>query len=374
MAAALSISFNMALAWPRMPRDDIKTAREANMIVLGRLKEGSIHCFRPSPGSSCHDITLLVTSILKGTPPTGELRIRLAHGLAPATAGKFDPLTGFSFGDNPAGALPGVILWDIGGIDQKITGDIREDHIWFLRLMPDEAEGPRHAEVLGISEPGEVWPAALLPFARALLLDEPGAEMSRLGREDTAAGRQAADVTGMRVLAVVEKNDSPETRAKAALPFWMNDRLPDSQSKAGSILANCGIEGFRVLEKPASQRSVLTLQLRALSLIGCINTPESERLLVDVLRKEQVFWNSVQIDRADEFEPPPGARDSRQERLDSKQRCETCIRGLARIGKSRDALAVAEAMERLWEPLSHPLSSTHPWSMAVTYIRTRMEP
>src|SRR4051812_43392822 len=87
----------IVLAWLRAAYEDATVVERSELIVVARLKEGSIrhvpHRNPPGEGqSSEHHATLVITQVLKGKCDAQEIPVIIHYGLTPVVrAGRSNP-------------------------------------------------------------------------------------------------------------------------------------------------------------------------------------------------------------------------------------------------------------------------------------------
>jgi hypothetical protein len=154
----------IGFGFPRKRYSDKEVVSRADLIILAKLKEGSI-VFLPNerdpsvprawrdpssaeyhwPGGN-HRLDLFVTKVLKGAVPTNPLSIYIVGGLQPVVGGYSSnglggPVVSFTYTNYPKDM---VQLFDITTTAKSssdlFTGDIRTNHFWLLH-----AHQPVHA-------------------------------------------------------------------------------------------------------------------------------------------------------------------------------------------------------------------------------------
>ena len=132
----------------------------AQLIVVGRMKEGTLAFIphsSPRGASWEHRFEMLVTEVLKGNLPTNHLFVTLEHGLDPLVDSRLSnqfAVIEFAITNPPKGE---VRVFDTGASVKPplaVTGDIRTNHIWFLRTTL----GRSSARQLSVSDPEDIQP------------------------------------------------------------------------------------------------------------------------------------------------------------------------------------------------------------------------
>ena len=149
--------------WPRGPISDQTVAERAELIVVGRIMPASItrieHPAKPGDGTSHeHHAMLEIVETLKGSAKTTTVKIIIHYGLDPVT-GRYVNTKSHYFDDRrgmPDAAKDAIEIYDTGGMDRRISGDIREPHIWLLSTKNPGYTSPDSTEFPGIWDPEDI--------------------------------------------------------------------------------------------------------------------------------------------------------------------------------------------------------------------------
>src|SRR5687767_1839303 len=97
LATVLALAAPSAAAFGRTwsPAEDQEVVRRAEVIVVGRLEDGSVqfvpHATREHEGRSWeHHATLVVSEVLKGTLAPGKTTVVIHYGLDVLVDGRFE--------------------------------------------------------------------------------------------------------------------------------------------------------------------------------------------------------------------------------------------------------------------------------------------
>ena len=150
-------------SWPRGPISDQTVAERAELIVVGRIIPASIkrieHPAKPGDGTSHeHHAMLEIVETLKGSAKTTTVKIIIHYGLDPVT-GRYVNTKSHYFDDRlgmPDAAKNAIEIYDTGGMDRRISGDIREPHIWLLSMKNPSYTTPDSTEFPGIWDPEDI--------------------------------------------------------------------------------------------------------------------------------------------------------------------------------------------------------------------------
>ena len=163
-------------AAPRQHYSDQEVVSRADLIVVGRMREGSLKLVlqpasRNAPltpespdyqaPSWDHHLELLISEVLKGQLSSTSVVVNLDYGLTAVADGYFsNQFMIIEFGGNshPKGE---VLVVDTGSSTrpaQPVTGDIRTNQIWLLRRERIGSEAGQN--MLGIYDPEDIQPIA----------------------------------------------------------------------------------------------------------------------------------------------------------------------------------------------------------------------
>src|SRR5215471_9935943 len=93
LTAGIAVTFGLALSccpaysWTRIWCEDITLVERSELIVVGRIKRGSLISAPPAPGFSQYHARLLITRVLKGSNDDAEIPVIIYHGLTPDVGG-----------------------------------------------------------------------------------------------------------------------------------------------------------------------------------------------------------------------------------------------------------------------------------------------
>jgi hypothetical protein len=164
LAALFVVGIGVAEAWPRKDYSDAEIVSRAELIVVGRMKAGSLtlvpHRGEGGAGASWeHHLRLDVAEVLKGTNSAPVITIRIGYGLEPIRGGYSSNQFGVIIITN----IPtyrrydrdAVQVFDRGnsaGNYAPVSGDIRTNQIWLLRRTA-RAGTP---DLLGVQDPEDI--------------------------------------------------------------------------------------------------------------------------------------------------------------------------------------------------------------------------
>jgi hypothetical protein len=169
--ALLSILFlaTAVHAWLRRPYSDAEIVTRAELIVIGAVKESSLHCVEYPAGRGLpeHHLELQVSEFISGTNITRTIPVCVTWGLTPVTGGyysnRFQMLNvKWQHTNYPKDIIE---VFDTGNSRLSmapITGDLRTNHIWLLRHEPSRHYTCR-SNRFSIYDPEDIQPIGKRP-------------------------------------------------------------------------------------------------------------------------------------------------------------------------------------------------------------------
>jgi hypothetical protein len=174
-AAALFL-VTAASAAPLQHYSDQEIVSRADLIVVGRMREGSLtFVLHPRQANSQsnpespeyrapeweHHLELVVSEVLKGQISSTSVVVRLDYRLIPLVSGCFSNqfMTIEIGGTNYPKGVVEVFDNTISPVQSRpFTGDIRTNHIWLLRRKPMSSSVNRLNILLGVYDPEDIQP------------------------------------------------------------------------------------------------------------------------------------------------------------------------------------------------------------------------
>jgi len=101
---------------------------------------------------------LEIVETLKGSAKTTTVEIIIHYGLDPVK-GRYLKTKSYYFDDRrgmPDTAKDAIEIYDTGGMDRRISGDIREPHIWLLSTKNPGYTTPDSTKFPGIWDPEDI--------------------------------------------------------------------------------------------------------------------------------------------------------------------------------------------------------------------------
>ena len=163
----------VAHAWLRRAYSDAEIVSRAELIVVGKVKPGSIvlvpHETKDQGASREHHAELLIDEVLKGQTSTTSMVVSIHYGLDPVVGGytsnRFGMLDARSTRTNYPKDV--IEIFDTGSSSVSlapITGDIRTNHVWLLHHVKYTSPGfPTFAtihdsDMIGVVDPEDIQP------------------------------------------------------------------------------------------------------------------------------------------------------------------------------------------------------------------------
>jgi hypothetical protein len=346
-----------AKAWMRVYRDDGQVVEEAEIIVMARLKPGSVRIIHHEKEHSWeHHLTLLVSEVLKGRSAEGELPIVVHYGLNVVTGRKMDDTRGF-MAAQPGYPEEAVDLFDHGGMGGWLSEDIRRDHIWFLRMLQGRGrEGQPPA--LGIEEPSDLQLPALRPYFQAMLSRDPEPSLLALaGKKDAAGSRSRQRLDSLSIKRIASLPDAGE-RARLLLPYYQKDGLEHirAQQHAAQELLKCGNRAVDVLKALYEQETDVRKRRGYMRLLGKLGCKDPVLEVLRHLADLEKFWTDQNIPERKSWRESPDEQTSllRQTRYED---LEWCLQYIGDHGTPAD-IPQLERTSRIWRSIEQRESGT----------------
>ena len=125
-----------ASGWPVAPRSDAAIFNDSTVVIVAKLKSGSLENLSYGGGYETK-ATLLISRVIKGNISTHELPIVLSYGTLPvpkhivsANFGADGPHLPYSYNYSEP-----ILLYEdnADGPTKFVNNDIRKENVWFLR-------------------------------------------------------------------------------------------------------------------------------------------------------------------------------------------------------------------------------------------------
>lgn len=159
LVSFFSLTLGMRLsAFLRGHITDEEGVAQAQLIVIGHFKKGSLVRSQEGQCATSASAVLIVSKVLKGPFAIEEIPIEIHYGLTPVTGG--DTGKGHIGEHVKAGE---VQIFDTGNScwsDAPITGNLNQDQIWLLRVNPDGTTGGLPGSKLKVWSPEEIQPVS----------------------------------------------------------------------------------------------------------------------------------------------------------------------------------------------------------------------
>src|SRR5215813_12890747 len=179
VTVALAMGGGPACGWLRPWYEDITVVQRSELIVVGRLKRGSIVSASPGEGFAQYHARLAITNVLKGSIEETEIPVIIYHGLTPLVGGYIDD-AGIRmdlrslYGETRKDAIQ---IIDTGGDTtlDPLVPDAGEDNLWFLRRRSGNYGREAGTGDFGIVDPQDLQPLSLRYYFLAYRSADPEA-------------------------------------------------------------------------------------------------------------------------------------------------------------------------------------------------------
>ena len=150
----------VVVAAPRRHYSDAQIVSRAELIVVGRVKEGSVKLTRLTDNSWEQRADLLISEVLKGQTSATSLVVQIEGQLRPVVGGYSDwngviiDLRGRAGTNYPKDIVEIAYTGTTQGDTDSLDGDLRTNHVWLLRS--EEQPGRGKMDRLSIFDPEDI--------------------------------------------------------------------------------------------------------------------------------------------------------------------------------------------------------------------------
>jgi len=347
---ALCVLCTPADAWLRRAFEDATVVERSELVVVGRLKEGSI-VYVPRGKGWEHHATLIVTEVLKGKQERNEIPIIIHYGLTPSVGG-------YAIRDNSMVNKQGrrkdypkgvVKIMDTGNSApglEPLVKDAGKDSLWFLRRLSKkrvQQPGPRK---LGIADPQDLRPIELKDYFLAYLSENPEPIIRKYAEGSSqraqSAKRYLAHLEVQRIL----KIDDPQERLKRLLACYLGGQRWNWKWEARDALISCGDAAGDLLMKFFDDPRYEALRPDMIFVFRESGYKACAPRLVRLLEAHRVYWAERPLYK--------GRWDHGRDALDRKTRRRIhlevyySVSALRSLGES-SATPLIQATKRQWQ-------------------------
>jgi len=300
---ALVALAHRAFAYSEMYVGPKELIDRSDYIVVGHVEGDSFPRIANDQKEDYHAV-LVVTGSIKGNLPLGEMPIVIRSDLKPVTWQSNLILVG-------------------GGMHGPVSGNIRQDRIWFLRLGdPKEINGQ---STVGISKGQDTADLEMKLFYLAFMSADPLTELRKFtGGTGKLAERSRWYVDEKDIERISQIPDLDE-RVDKLLPYYFLDPSKDfsSRRQAEQQIITTGKIGIKKLVPLYQKTNDEMAKIGIISTLTQMGYRDADPLLASMLEKEDQFW-ARQYVRGNSWwwqeEPDPSseqARDASKARLDA---------------------------------------------------------
>jgi hypothetical protein len=343
-----------ALAWPggataelRIPPTDEEIVRRADLIAVGRLRDGALRCLprvdRHGARSWDYTATLEVGEVLRGAAPAdGAIGIRFLYGTLPpreswTREGGYDAID--------VGQVMGSLVADtLGWLPGADPGEPPRDVLWLL----EGAAGGAGGEYL-VPDPEAVQVLERREYLMAYLEEDPEAAVRR--HPDPAPARGDERFLGQRQIERALAVPVAGARAEALADLYARRAGWHSGQEAREGLVELGAAAGPALRRLYEDPELDERRAEIVELWGRIGYREAVPALILLLEEETDFWSRQEL--------APGWWNADLDPAASRERRgrygETlnAVVALGRLGDPQ-AVPALEAARRLWAFVPEP--------------------
>lgn len=294
-------------AFIRMPTWDDEMVDQSDLIVIAHLKENKFETARdlqnPQPDRKMFFTILVVSKVLKGSAPLGDVRVCLHDPNYPTVLDKSAPfaIVPVSAGEHPAPSAAIGIAAIMGTIWAISTDDIRQDHIWFFSShIPVQYHSAYTPAYIGVEPPG-LWfpegiqPVKLIPYYQAIMKGDANAVAAYDDQKGNWWSRRVQFASQRLAVKQAVLDPDPNSRCDKLLKIYMTDGVfSPSGTLAIKGIMDCGKLGAAklvpVFQDPQNhafdRRSILTAWQQA-------GYKEATPVIIKWLQDEDRWWATL---------------------------------------------------------------------------------
>jgi len=254
---SISVFFpTSAAGLPRNQYEDAQVVERSELIVVGRIKKGSLEYVPHRIERSWeHHAILVIGKVFKGESQATEIPIVIHYGLEPVPGGRVERdnymiQVGASSPDSPKDRIPITDTGSSGVSFEPLVEDAAQDNLWFLRRLGGTyGREPSPDANYGICDPEDLRPLKLQEYYLAYLSHDPEAAVREQLETNTALQgeeqrwrsprkRAQAYLDHMEIQRILEIED-PAARLERLMPFAFANYHYSGDS-VNQYLMDCG--------------------------------------------------------------------------------------------------------------------------------------
>jgi len=295
----------------------------SDFIVVGHV-EGESFPQVENDQNKDYRAVLVITESIKGNLPLGKTPIVIRSDLKPVTWQSNLILVG-------------------GGMHGPVSGDIRQDRIWFLRLGdPKERNGQ---STVGISKGQDTDDLEMKPFYLAFMSADPLAILRKYTDGNTRLAQLSRDYVNSKDIERIAQIPDLNERVDKLLPYYLQGQ--DRRGLATRQIIATGAVGIKKLVPLYQNAKDDSVKIGIIGTLTQMGYRDADPLLASMLEKEDQFW-ARQYVRGNSWwwaeEPDPS---SEQTRNTSKARMDAILTAL-RGTHDPHAIEVVDMVNKRW--------------------------
>ena len=279
----LALCPNAALAWLRSTHEDATVVERSELIVVARLKPGSIlkvpHDTPPGAGVSWeHHATLVISTVLKGTCDKKEIPVIVHYGLTPVEL---------------TGAKGGIEIFDTGSSARgggSLVKDAGRDNLWFLRKRSGTFGREPGTGDYGVVDPEDVQPLELKPYVLCYLGRDPEAAVKAFAVKNPAVAERSKRYLDHLDVQRALKIENMGKRYDALLPFFLARTTWNMKEEATEALVACGATAGEGLKDVFTDPRHRAFRSQIIRMWRDMKYREIAPVLISLLKEHDRFW------------------------------------------------------------------------------------
>jgi hypothetical protein len=274
-----------ALAWLRPTFEDATVVARSELIVVARLKPGSIQKLihvRNSASWEYH-ATLVISSVLNGKCDKKEIPVVIHYGLTPVER---------------VAEKGGIEILDTGSSDRgagSLVKDAGQDNLWFLRKRSGYFGDEPGTGNYGVVDPEDIQPLELKPYFLSYLARDPEAAVKDFARMNPAVAERAKRYLDHLEVQRILKIEDVGKRYDALLPLFLARTTWNMKEEASAGIVACGAKAGERLKSDFADPKYRNFRYQILRMWGDMNYREIAPDLIALLKEHDRFWAAQEL-------------------------------------------------------------------------------
>ncbi len=283
-------------AWLRPRYEDITVVERSELIVVARLKPGSVerveHPREPGDGRSWEfHATLVISEVIKGESSDKEVPVILHYGLTPREIQAAE--------NNAQAKQPTIGIYDTGSSAMSFTPlitDASAANVWFLRKRSGRFGREPGDGDFGVVDPEDIQPLGWKDYFRCYLEDDPEAAVREWTKTNPDRAERAKPYLDHLAVAQLLEIDDPAKRCKQLLPYYLAGIVWQGKFEARAGIIACGKPATRQLREVFHAPDHAAFRSDIISVWRSIGDAAVAPDLIALLETHDRFWAEQELE------------------------------------------------------------------------------